>query len=409
VLSLFGGAAILVFAYHWTYSTSGFLVTGLGLLLLLDRYALRLLPWAGPPTWITGRCVRLGWVALGAVALCLVRPGVPVQEAVLLGIGLSLVVLALEWLIGLLARMAGRRDWPAALTLAVVGLLVPLGVLHPPHSVPKRTPADWGLAFEEVRFEAPDGLQLGGWLVPHPQARGNVIFCHGHAGNRGQVASLLPTLHDLGLNVLAFDFRGHGDSPGHTATFGHREVQDLLAAAAYLRERFPGQPLLIIGVSYGAAVTLQALPHLPGLAGVWSEGSFSRMNHLIENKFRLVPDCVRGGLVSLYDALGWLDCGFWGQDINPVEGLAGVRVPVYFCHAREDRVVPFAEGQALYQAYAGPKWCWWVEDAAHHNIRQRHRDEYLRRLRAFVEDRLAGAIVTSAVPADPPPRPAAGP
>src|SRR5262249_41019797 len=132
---------------------------------------------------------------------------------------------------------------------------------------------------------------------------------------------------------------------------------------------FPGQPLLIIGVSYGAAVTLQALPHLPAVAGAWSEGSFSRMNHLVEHKFRLVPSCVRGGLVSLYDALGWLDCGFWGQDINPIEGLAGVRVPVYFCHAREDRVVPFAEGQALYEAYAGPKGCWWVEDAAHHNIR----------------------------------------
>jgi hypothetical protein len=34
------------------------------------------------------------------------------------------------------------------------------------------TPAVVGLAFEEVRFTTTDGVELTGWLVPHPQARG---------------------------------------------------------------------------------------------------------------------------------------------------------------------------------------------------------------------------------------------
>jgi uncharacterized protein len=263
-----------------------------------------------------------------------------------------------------------------------------LVALHRPHTVPKRTPAAQGLAFEDIRFAASDGVILSGWLVPHSQARANVIFCHGHGRNRGHVAGLLPTLHALGLNVLAFDFRGHGDSPGYTATFGHQEVNDLRGAAAYLRERFPGKPLFIVGISYGAAVTLQALPELPGVAGVWCEGCFARLNHVVANVFRPAPAWLRGGLVALYDELALLDCGFRGRDINPIEHLAGVTVPIYFCHARGDELVPFAEAEALEAAYAGPKEHWWVDDAVHHNVRQRHREEYLERLRSFLRDHL---------------------
>src|SRR5262249_48957315 len=160
--------------------------------------------------------------------------------------------------------------------------------------------------------------------------------------------------------VLAFDFRGHGASPGHTATFGDREIQDLLGAQTFLRRRFPGKPTFVIGVSYGAAVALQALPQMSGVEGVWSEACFSRLHNVVGNWFGPVPAGLRGGLVSVYEALGWLDCGFWGQDINPVERLGRVRLPIYFCHAREDELVPFAEGKALYDAYGVPKQHWWV-------------------------------------------------
>jgi fermentation-respiration switch protein FrsA (DUF1100 family) len=331
---------------------------------------------------------------VGAVAVYQALPGFrPVREAVFQGAVLSLGAFLIESLVGLATRLTGRTVWPRVVALGLVLFLCPLVALHRIHTVPKRSPAAWGLDFEEVRFrsQAPDGLLLGGWLVPHPQARGNVIFCHGHGRNRGHVSSLLPVLHSLRLNVLTFDFRGHGDSPGHTLTFGHREVGDLLGAAAFLRERFPGRPLLVIGVSYGAAVTLQALSQLSDVAGVWSEGSFSRLSNVVEKParlFALVPAGLRRGLLSVYDSLGWIDCGFHVRDINPIDRLAGVRVPIYFCHARQDELVPFAEGEALYAAYTGPKEHWWVE-ATHYNVRQRHRDEYLRRLRSFLESCLS--------------------
>jgi alpha-beta hydrolase superfamily lysophospholipase len=199
---------------------------------------------------------------------------------------------------------------------------------------------------------------------------------------------LLPTLHELDCNVLAFDFRGHGESPGHTETFGSLEVEDLRAAQAYLTRRCPNKPLFLVGISYGAAVALQALPQMLDVQGVWVEGCFSRLGAVAEQRFSWVPTGLLHGLAPLYYELAWLDCGVWGPAINPIDHLKGLQVPICFCHGTADDLVPFAQAQALFDAYTGPKWHYWVEGATHYNVRQKDNDRYLQRLQDFLEDRL---------------------
>ncbi len=392
-LALLCHLAILLAALRCSHSTSGFLLNGPALALLLDRYALRALPWSTPVSWPREALALAAYFFAGATAFYLLRPGiVPWREATYRGAMVAVAGFTLESFVKAVRRP--QSLWRGGLglrlaSLVLLALLIPwAAAVHPLHTVPKRTPAALGLAFEEVHFRTADGMTLAGWVVPHPRARGNVIFCHGHGRNRGHVAGLLPTLHRLGLNVLAFDFRGHGESDGHTSTFGYREVNDLLAARAYLQGHFPGKPLLLVGVSLGAAVCLQALPQMPEVAGVWSEGAFARLAVPVEHEFRLLPACVRGPLVAAYDWLGWLDCGLCVPGANPVESVGQARAAVYFCHGRQDELVPFTEGEALYEAHAGPKWHWWVENASHYNVRQRNAEEYLRRLGVFFEGRL---------------------
>jgi pimeloyl-ACP methyl ester carboxylesterase len=383
---------LLTAAFRWTHSLSGFLLNGPFPALLLDRYALRLLPWPAPVRWRRELTARLAYFLFGALFSYLLRPGiVPWWEAAYRGALFSVAAFAFDCL---LVRF--RRRWPrrrlrvAAVTF--LALLAPVAfALHPLHTVPKRPPDALGLAFEDVRFPSADGVTLAGWVVPHPEARANVVFCHGHGRNRGHVAGLLPTLYELRLNVLAFDFRGHGDSGGHTSTFGRSEVGDLVAAAAYLRQRFPGKPLFLVGVSLGAAVSLQALSQLPEVCGVWSEGAFARLDSVIDNEFRLLPFRLRSPVVEAYRLLGRIDCGLRAERVRPVEALAGIRVPVYFCHGRCDELVPIGEGEALEAAYGGPKWHWWVDGATHYDVRQKNSSEYLRRLRSFLGDRLVDA------------------
>jgi uncharacterized protein len=380
-------AGLLAAAWWWADSTAGLLLFGLAPALLLDRHLFRLLPWS-PVAHAQSLLLRAVHFLFGTTVLAHLRPGVPLTEAALLGAAFSLLTFLLEILAGLLVGASGggrRTVLRAGVVLALLVLLAPLIALHPLRTVPKRTPAAFGLAFEDVQFTTADGIRLGGWLVPHARARGNVIFCHGWRRNRGQVAGLLPTLHELGLNVLAFDFRGHGTSAGRTVTFGQRETADLRAAAAYLRGRFPNKPLYLVGVSLGAAVTLQTLPDLPEVRAVWVEGCFSRLENAVEHYLRAVPQPLRGGLVRLCEGLAWLDSGLWAPDVNPVEALRWVGVPICFCHGTADELVPPGEGQVLCAAYNGPRAWYWVEGATHYNVRQRNRADYLRRLRNFFE------------------------
>jgi pimeloyl-ACP methyl ester carboxylesterase len=374
-------------------------VTGLGSALLLERVLFRIFPRTRSFSWRFELAMTGGYFLPGSIGFYLMRPGiVPVWEALYRGIIVLLVGGSAETLVELLGRQPGvpakGSHWPGwrnvALRLGLLcmlGLLVPvLGGLHPLHTVPKRTPAAQGLAFEEAAFTTADGLKLRGWLVSHPQARGNVIFCHGHGRNRGHAAALLPLFHALRLNALAFDFRGHGESAGHTSTFGHREVLDLVAAATYLCQRYPDQPLFLVGVSLGAAVSLQTLPQLPEVRGVWSEGSFCRLSHVVEHQGWWLPRCLRKPLAAFYAQLGWLDCGVQARQINLAKILQNVRVPVYFVHGQEDELVPLTEGEALYAAYHGPKHWWAVPGASHYRVRQDFHEEYPRRLRAFLEE-----------------------
>jgi len=57
---------------------------------------------------------------------------------------------------------------------------------HPLHQPPTSTPADYGLAYEDVRLVTEDGLRLTAWYIPTTNGAA-LIFLHGLGGNRGAI------------------------------------------------------------------------------------------------------------------------------------------------------------------------------------------------------------------------------
>jgi pimeloyl-ACP methyl ester carboxylesterase len=388
------------------HSLTGWLVIGLAPVLLLDRLTFRLLSPTGPESRIVQISIRLGYLILGTHGLPYLQNGiVSPWEALFAGGALSLVTFLFEyliewcfWLVGSIRGGTAFHAKLAPVNTAMLAVLIalPLVVLHPLMAVhpirhaPADSPTRLGIAYQDVLLCTSDGLSLAAWYVPVENPRGTVVYCHGYGENRGQVVSLLEPLHEMQLNVLAFDFRGHGNSSGHTATFGHREVRDLEAAWTFARQQSGGKPMFIVGVSYGAAIALQALPRLPDVAGVWVDSSFDRLQNVISGSFAFAPETSRGALAALANTLIRVDCGFWISQVNPIECLRDVRTPLYFCHSTADAATDFKVGQALYDAYAGPKWHFWVEDATREGLSKASQREYYRRLRGFIEHQLQG-------------------
>src|SRR5262249_21745256 len=151
---------------------SGFLLKGPCLCLMLDRYCLRLLAWSRPVLWKQELIACSVCFLLGTLGFYLSRPGI---VAVTEGLYRGALVCVILFVIGVTAQSMSpsRLSWRLGIWSASIALLVFLvpvvAGLHPVRTVPKRTPAAQGFAFEDVHFCAADGVNLAGWIVPHPE------------------------------------------------------------------------------------------------------------------------------------------------------------------------------------------------------------------------------------------------
>jgi uncharacterized protein len=238
-----------------------------------------------------------------------------------------LAVLALAYLAFLLA-----------LRLSESRLLYAPGVsrtLAPP-------PEALGLAPERVLIRAGDGITLVAWVIRAPGAdRGArwLLICHGNAGNLSDAGrpAHYAGLRALGLNLLAFDYRGYGESGGIPSEWGF--YGDAEAAYRYLRDTLavPPDRIVLFGHSLGSAVAVELATRVDA-AGIVLDGALMSVTARAQEVYPYVP--VR-----------WLARSRYAS----IEKIGRVQVPKLFLHAREDDVVPIAHGRRLYEAAPPPK------------------------------------------------------
>ena len=60
------------------------------------------------------------------------------------------------------------------------------------------TPGSFDLKFEEISFNAPDGVSLSGWWVPAANPRGTVVLVHGLNRSRIEMVKKTPFLNGKG-------------------------------------------------------------------------------------------------------------------------------------------------------------------------------------------------------------------
>jgi hypothetical protein len=148
------------------------------------------------------------------------------------------------------------------------------------------TPASFRLASEDLAFRAPDGVELKGWWVPAEAPRGTVVMVHGLNRSRIEMVRRVPFVHDAGWNALVLDLRHHGGSGGQATTFGVKESEDVLAAARLARERAPG-PVVLWGVSLGAASVVLAAAEDRSVAGIICDSSYRSLDDTVRHHLQL--------------------------------------------------------------------------------------------------------------------------
>ncbi|EFL4513366.1 TPA: alpha/beta hydrolase [Escherichia fergusonii] len=197
---------------------------------------------------------------------------------------------------------------------------------------------------ESVEFTAKDGTRLHGWFIPSAtgpaeNAIATVIHAHGNAGNMSAHWSLVSWLPERNFNVFMFDYRGFGKSKGRPSQAGL--LDDTQSAINVVRHRSDVNPqrLVLFGQSIGGANLVSALGNgdREGIRAVILDSTFASYSSIAN---QMIPGS-----------------GFFMDDsYNAERFIAEVSpIPVLIIHGKADRVIPWEQGERLYDLTREPK------------------------------------------------------
>ena len=253
-----------------------------------------------------------------------------------------------------------------ALSARFTGLIDRYFIFFPDRDV-TQDPGDRGLEFEDVYFEAPDGVRLHGWFVPG-RTGATMLWLHGNGGNIGHRVGNIVELHNrLGISVFIFDYRGYGRSEGSPTEEG--TYMDAEAALGYLGSRgdVDRRKVVLFGRSLGCAVAAEmATRH--DVRAVVLESPFTSIRAMAKRAYPFLPGI--GSLVSSrYDTLA---------------KVRDVHVPLMVMHGDRDDTVPFDMGEEVFEAANVPKRFYRIEGAGHNDTYVAGGGGYYRALAEFL-------------------------
>jgi len=186
--------------------------------------------------------------------------------------------------------------------------------------------------FEDVNFAAADGTKLHGWMIPYPDSKRYVLYCHGNgenvSGANGGVAKVMGEA--MKANLFIFDYRGYGKSEGESSEIGIKSDTD--AAMDWLCERFQIQPtdVIVDGFSIGGGLAVY-IGMKKGTKGMVLQRTFTSLPDVAATKFPWAP--VRWLMKNQFDSASL---------------IADFKGPLLQSHGAKDQVVPFKIGKELH-------------------------------------------------------------
>jgi uncharacterized protein len=198
-----------------------------------------------------------------------------------------------------------------------------------------------GVATEEIDLAASDGKSIRAWwVVPDGWTpdKGAVLFAHGSGRNLSHAGGNLRRWRDaLGTAVLGFEYPGYGMSsgkPNEASCYASANAAfDWLVAVKNIRPK----DVVLVGESMGGAMAVD-LAARHDCRMLILLGAYTSFPEIAQKHYFWIP--CRHLLSLQFDNLG---------------KIPTIRTPLFVGHGMVDDVVPFSEGERLYEAAPEPK------------------------------------------------------
>lgn len=215
---------------------------------------------------------------------------------------------------------------------------------------------------ESIHIQSRDHLTLQAHYIPpeNGEPRGIYLQVHGYRSHPlCDFAGCVREMHNDGYGLFLIDQRACGGSEGSYITFGLRERYDVVDWCTWLQAHFPDVPVVLDGVSLGAATVLLASGEdLPdNVGGIIADCGYTSPADICKTVlhawFHLPP------FPLYYAAVLWIRIftGTWftkpGRPDPYATGdvryaLAKNDRPLLLAHGESDTFVPYHMGQAIY-------------------------------------------------------------
>ncbi|HLF91112.1 MAG TPA: alpha/beta fold hydrolase, partial [Anaerolineales bacterium] len=170
-------------------------------------------------------------------------------------------------------------------------------------------------------------------------------------------------LVEKGYGVLLFDLRAHARSEGSVSTFGWLEINDLLGAVDFLKQRkeIDANRIGVLGFSLGAQIALRAAAQSPDIRAVWADGPVPIVfrDHFGANSPTLRQRFFTPWWGLAYRVQEWLTGISQPPPLVDVIGQISPR-PVFMVASGDARFI--AGAQRFFEAAGDPKWWWQLDD-----------------------------------------------
>jgi pimeloyl-ACP methyl ester carboxylesterase len=220
-------------------------------------------------------------------------------------------------------------------------------LFHPTRSAA----AQPAVPFDNFRFDVDEAghPRLNGWYIPADSGSrygtDTVLYLHDARGSLSDCVPALTTLHSLGINVFAFDYRGFGLSedthPGERLA-----TEDSIAAWTYLTDTRHNPPshLIVFGDGVGAVFAARIAAQFAPAGVILEDPSLSaRQIFSTDARARILPL--------------WL---LQNQKLDPAPDLAVAHVPRLFLEVAGKPIVgpmgsESTRTRSLFEASSYPK------------------------------------------------------
>lgn len=229
---------------------------------------------------------------------------------------------------------------------------------------------------EAFTVETRDGISLRAWFIPaQTDAVKSIVVCHGVGADHWGAVGLAQALHQADdVDVVLFDFRGHGLSQDAPYTYGGHETLDVEAVVEWTRAR-SGRPVSLVGWSAGAAIALMYASTDPQIRSVVAINAFADMSEMAEYR---KPFFVSSSVYEEALRIVQQRAQFRMSDVSPIHQANTLSMPVLLIVGQEDTTIPPSHSQRLHESIPDSElWVlrgighddWWMHPAFNDRIR----------------------------------------